>query len=289
MAMPIMGKRVSGLLDEELIRARDWHSICSTGSGSEHEGEDASSSSLSGLVCEFFEPDEPNTAIDDRRREDVERDDDGGIDNVAEVLQNVLDPFRKSDKRLRLRLYSDVMKTSEALRWLRSSGSGYRRAVMARLREHGYNAGICKAKWEGSGALTAGNYEYVDIVVNNKERYIVDLGFSAEFEIARPTEEYEKLTAVMPKVMVGRADEVKQVVRIMSEAARRSMKRRGLIVPPWRKSRYMVVKWLGPYRRTVNPLPTSSWASQAAGKREVKCRTVGFNAAPPPRAGAIVL
>ena len=51
-----------------------------------------------------------------------------------------------------------------------------------------------RAQWESSGGgLTAGNYEYIDVLVNKKgdraddERYIVDLDFAEQFEIARAT------------------------------------------------------------------------------------------------------
>ncbi|KAM0935817.1 hypothetical protein DsansV1_C27g0196851 [Dioscorea sansibarensis] len=144
---------------------------------------------------------------------------------------------------------------------------------MGRLREWGYNAGVCTTRWESSGGLTAGSYEYVDVVVGEKLRYIVDLDFKAEFEIARATTEYEKVVRELPKVMVAAPEELRRVVRVVAEAARRSMKSKGLHVPPWRKGRYVVAKWTGPYRRTVN---AGGGAVVRAGVEIIKCRAVGF-------------
>ena len=285
MAMLIEGRRADYDQLDERVRARFCYS-CSS-SGSEHDGDgaaaDAASSCLSGLVHGFFEPpDEPESA---NRKENSS--DDGGNNSdddarlMEEAVRDLLNPFNKPDHQFRLHLYSQVVKASEALAWLRPSGSGYRRGVMARLRDLGYVAGICKSRWDGSGGLTAGNYEYIDIVIGSteKDRYIVDLDFAAQFEIARATTEYEKLVSLLPRVMVCRAEETKQVVRIMAGAARRSLKSKNLSIPPWRKSRYMLAKWLGPYRRTIKPLPSSAGVAVAGGGK-VCCRTIGFKTAP---------
>lgn len=278
MAMLIRGKRVSEPELEERVKARSWYAS----SGSEHDGEP---SSLSELVYSFLEAgDEPTyKEVDECSRGtnvdelDCEA---GPVADVAVALQAALNPYKDSNLPFLLRLYSQVVRASEAFAALRSNGSGYRRAVMVQLRQVGYNAGICKARWEGSGGLTAGNYEYIDIVMNQDERYIVDLEFASQFGVARATPEYERLMASLPNVMVCRGERLRQVVKIMAEAARRSLKIRDLSVPPWRKSRHILAKWLGPYRRTVNPLPSSAGATVVSGG-DVKCRAVGFKTAPP--------
>eukprot|EP00250_Pteridium_aquilinum_P003270 c13595_g1_i1 orf=653-1408(+) len=90
-----------------------------------------------------------------------------------------------------------------------------------------------------------------------EERMIVDIDFKAQFEIARPSSEYSRLLNLVPKVFVGRAQRVKQIVKMMSQAAKRSLQGQGLLLPPWRKSKYMQAKWLSPiYRRTTNIEPT---------------------------------
>jgi PDDEXK-like family of unknown function len=66
---------------------------------------------------------------------------------------------------------------------------------------------------------------------------------------------------------------MRRVLRILADEAKRSLKSRGLSVPPWRKRQFLMAKWLGPYRRTTNPVPASM--GMAAGE-DVKCRAVGF-------------
>ncbi|PIN14021.1 hypothetical protein CDL12_13368 [Handroanthus impetiginosus] len=157
----------------------------------------------------------------------------------------------------------------------------FRRNVMAYLRSCGYNAAICKTKWQSSGGLTAGNHEFFDVIrTENSTRYFIDMDFASEFEIARPTDSYERLLQHLPRVFVGTSEDLKQILKVVSDAARRSLKSKDLHLPPWRKHRFMQNKWFGPYRRTENLFPVSfSSPSTAKQSYGVKCRAVGFNAA----------
>lgn len=283
MAVFIKAKRVSDPLDDR-VKARLLSSAgpatSSRSSGSEHDGDP--SSCLCRLVHGFLDLDEPKlpAAASSNCKEIIRSDDDEecGSDRdlsyARRVAETVRDLLCSSSARPDLR--SAVTEAAAGLS--RSSGSGYRREVMAKLRERGYNAGLCKASWASRGTLTAGSYEYIDILFDEmQERYLVDLDFAEQFEIARATSEYEKLVASLPAVVTANAEEVKQAVRAMAEAAKRSLKRTELSVPPWRKRRYMMAKWFGPYRRTVNPSPANV-GPVVAGKGEmvVKCRAVGF-------------
>ncbi|KAL0436697.1 UNVERIFIED_CONTAM: hypothetical protein Sradi_0377600 [Sesamum radiatum] len=114
-----------------------------------------------------------------------------------------------------------------------------RRNVMAYLRNCGYNAAVCKTKWESSGGLAAGNYEFIDVLRKEySTRYFVDLDFASEFEIARPTNSYERLLQHVPRVFIGTSEDLKQILKLVSDSARRSLKSRGLHLPPWRKNRF---------------------------------------------------
>lgn len=106
-------------------------------------------------------------------------------------------------------------------------------------------------------------------------RYILELEFGTGIELARATEEYQRIVKAVPDVVVAKADAIGKAVRLVAEAARRSLRESGMHVPPWRKSRYMLAKWLGPYKRSTSVLmgPISG--------ADVKCRAVGF----PPAAG----
>ncbi|OAY82350.1 hypothetical protein ACMD2_17899 [Ananas comosus] len=270
-------------------------------SGSEH-------AALSGLIHAFFESEAGGgDAVDGAAAASVAaatavEDSDGGEESdaedgdravkTAEEVRALLGAAGKGDS-FRIRLTADVSAAVEALAAFQRSRSAFCRAVMARLRECGYNAGLCKARWDGSKGIAAGNYEYIDVVAAataddgvGGRRYIIDVGFAAEFELARATEEYGRVAGALPAVAVARPEEVRRAVKAVAKAARRSLQSRGLSVPPWRKRRFMAAKWLGPYRRTTNPLPASAGAAAvavaAAGGGDVVCRAVGF-AAPLPQ------
>ncbi|WOH12775.1 hypothetical protein DCAR_0832283 [Daucus carota subsp. sativus] len=126
-----------------------------------------------------------------------------------------------------------------------------RRILTDELVFHGYNASICKSRWEKSALYPAGEYEYIDVLVDGEERILIDIDFKSEFEIARSTSNYKTILQSLPYIYVGKADRLKQVVSIISEAAKQSLKKRGMHIPPWRKAEYMRAKWLSPYTRTT--------------------------------------
>lgn len=63
---------------------------------------------------------------------------------------------------------------------------------------------------------------------------------------------------------MGKPDRLQQIVAVVSEAAKQSLKKKGLHVPPWRKPEYMRAKWLSPYQR-------SSTASDITGFENSPC------------------
>ncbi|KAG1368698.1 hypothetical protein COCNU_14G011660 [Cocos nucifera] len=132
-----------------------------------------------------------------------------------------------------------------------------RRIVTDGLQSLGYDASICKSRWEKTPSFPAGEYEYVDVIVAG-ERLLVDVDFRSEFEIARSTKTYRAVLQSLPSIFVGKPDRLQQIVAVVSEAARQSMKKKGLSFPPWRKPEYIKAKWLSPYQRTtalVKPQP----------------------------------
>lgn len=144
--------------------------------------------------------------------------------------------------------------------------SSLRRFVMNSLRSSGYNAAVCKTRWEQTIGQPAGDYEFIDVVIEGSrfknERFFVDINFRAQFEIARPTDDYNALLQRLPTLFVGRGEKLCGIIKIMCGATRKSLKERGMSLPPWRKYRYMQAKWLGAYKRTTNP--TSSRVAQVA-------------------------
>jgi uncharacterized protein (TIGR01615 family) len=97
----------------------------------------------------------------------------------------------------------------------------------------------------------AGEYEYIDVVVDGAERLIVEVDFRSQFEIARSTKGYRAVLQCLPLIFVGKEERLQQIVAVSSEAARQSLKKKGLSFPPWRKPEYMRNKWLSNYERLI--------------------------------------
>lgn len=242
-------------------------------SGSEHGGDD--SPSLSNLVDSFLSGGDWNLPP-----ENNESDSEGESDPLEEITFPTIiirtDPLRNF-------LLSHVNKAIQLFSGTKLDKSMINRSVMGYLREIGLNAAICKTKWESSGGITAGSHEFVDVAVSNtatsmNQRYFIEIDFASEFEIARPTSAYERVLNTLPKLFVGTKEELKQIVKDMGDVAKRSLKSRGLILPPWRKNRFMQNKWFGSYKRTVNLVPlSSSFDLTVKSGFGVKCRCVGFD------------
>ncbi|CAI9118337.1 OLC1v1019896C1 [Oldenlandia corymbosa var. corymbosa] len=118
----------------------------------------------------------------------------------------------------------------------------------------GFNASICKSKWDKTSSIPAGEYEYIDVIVEG-ERVLIDIDFRSEFEIARSTGNYKAILQSLPFIFVGGIDRLQQIIAIVSEAARLSLKKKGMHIAPWRKAEYMKAKWISPSVRTTVPPP----------------------------------
>uniref|UniRef100_A0A1D1XTS5 1,6-anhydro-N-acetylmuramyl-L-alanine amidase AmpD n=2 Tax=Anthurium amnicola TaxID=1678845 RepID=A0A1D1XTS5_9ARAE len=134
-------------------------------------------------------------------------------------------------------------------------GSECRKVVADDLVTLGLEASVCLSRWDKSPYFPAGEYEYVDVIAEGGERLIVDIDFRSEFEIARSTKSYRAVLQVLPVIFVGREERLEQIIAVASEAARQSLKKKGLHVPPWRKPEYMRAKWLSPHQRVAPPPP----------------------------------
>ncbi|KAK7245418.1 hypothetical protein RIF29_40264 [Crotalaria pallida] len=130
-----------------------------------------------------------------------------------------------------------------------------RNIVIEGLIALGYDASLCKSRWEKSTFIPAGEYEYIDVIAG-KERVLIDIDFRSEFEIARSTKAYKAILQILPYIFVGKCDRLQSIVAIASEAAKQSLKKKGMHVPPWRKVEYVKAKWLSPYKRTTITPPS---------------------------------
>ncbi|KAI4311934.1 hypothetical protein MLD38_036798 [Melastoma candidum] len=148
----------------------------------------------------------------------------------------------------------------------------FKRQLMVRLRERGFDAGFCKSKWEKTSGFPPGEYSFVDVNVHGV-RYFVDTDLSRQFEMARCTEQYRLLLNMIPQVFVGRGEELKHLVRIMCSAQKRSMKKMDLHIPPWRRKGYVLSKWFGPQERsTTDGIRARDQAPRDRGYISYYCR-----------------
>lgn len=255
-------------------------------SGSEYssDGYGDSSSCLSDLVYGFLEP--AGEIIFSGDNDSVESELNDSVSDHAESTLSLLRAAANDPDPFRAQLISDVSaalcESQSSFSDIDSSRPFLRRRVMAFLRNLGHDAAICKTKWPSSSNVTAGNYQFIDVVESNhfpQTRYIIDLDFAGQFEIARPSDRYSRLLQSIPTLYVGRAEDLKQVVDAVCGEARRSLKSRGLHLPPWRKNGCMQNKWFGPCRRTINPTPNTVDTLSHSAPLAVKCRSIGFDEA----------
>lgn len=106
----------------------------------------------------------------------------------------------------------------------------------------------------------------MDVKLGDRTRFIVELCLAGNFQIARPSTRYSALMDLFPRVFVGTAEELKQVVRLMCNAMKESMTSTDLLLPPWRRNGYMQAKWFGSYKRSTTlkkPTPDQEAAAAA--------------------------
>ncbi|KAI7757573.1 hypothetical protein M8C21_016464 [Ambrosia artemisiifolia] len=204
---------------------------------------------------------------------------DGVVDDMEEMKEALERLLRvENGDEVRRNLIIDVEKASrDAVEDDRSSQSlGFKRRLMARLRDQGLDAGLCKSKWEKKGGrLLAGVHEYIDVNVQ-QTRYVISISLLEEFEIARPTITYSSLLEILPNISVFKVEDFKQIVKIMSRAMKKSMSQMKMPVPPWRRREYVQAKWFGSYKRTTNEFPTK----KTPDRNVVNKKSIGFISIP---------
>ncbi|KAL5065200.1 hypothetical protein RYX36_026937, partial [Vicia faba] len=98
--------------------------------------------------------------------------------------------------------------------------------VAEALSSLGYDSSICKSKWEKTSSCPSGEYQFIVAIVEG-EALIIDIDFRSEFEIARSTGTYKTTLQSLPYIFVGEKERLKQIVSIVSEAAKQSLKKEG--------------------------------------------------------------
>ncbi|XP_068639571.1 uncharacterized protein [Aristolochia californica] len=228
--------------------------------------------SLADMVLGFYEEGEesPESCTDEGADAEEEEED-------PETIAERQAFWESQDQLLKTTLYRTTsfetkirQKTEEVLRELRSGGlicvcpkpvaGGCRNCLLRdlteRLRNSGYDSAFCKSKWRSSPDIPSGEHRYVEVVEasgKNGVRVVIEVDFQGEFEMARANQEYNKLTNRLPQVFVGKAERLKNLIKILCGAAKKCMKENKMHMGPWRKYKYMQAKWFGNCERMKPP------------------------------------
>ena len=110
-----------------------------------------------------------------------------------------------------------------------------------------------------------GEYEYIDVEVccnQSVERLIVDVDFQDQFVLARATPNHLSALKLLPTVFVGTTKRLEQILQIMSESVKLSLKQNSMPLPPWRTLNFYHAKWLSAHERVV---AEKSWQRSPRG------------------------
>lgn len=251
--VPARFKRVAEAFDEVAQR------LCG---GGEEDSTQETAVDLSDLVKSFMESGESGEGVykevgDEEREGSDESEGDWGDWEVREELSGLLLGGGDDGDEVKRNIREEVKKACGGAGNVCSS-IGFKRRVVTRLRDRGFDAGLCKSKWDRIGRFPSGSHDYMDITVSGT-RYIIEFSLSAEFSIARATESYTSLLQLVPPIFVGKVEELKQVVRLMCNAIKVSMRSVDMHVPPWRRFGYMKAKWFGSnFERTIGKFTTET-------------------------------
>lgn len=164
--------------------------------------------------------------------------------DACEILKSLIPCAILSERNL----LADTTKIIEKNKMSKRKDNVCRKTIVESLVAMGYDASICQSRWEKSPQVSAGDYEYIDVIFEG-DRLIIDIEFRSEFEIARSTKTYKSVLQALPNTFVGKSDRLQKIISIVSEAAKQSLKKKGMPVPPWRQPEYVKAKWLSPYTR----------------------------------------
>ncbi|KAK7348386.1 hypothetical protein VNO80_22940 [Phaseolus coccineus] len=264
--IPVRFERLAAAFQADVARVR----LCESGE-TEHSPEELTD--LSDLVKSFMEREgEEEDAVGvgwDDGDEDLEWFD----SEKREILERIFGGDGDDDAKQLIR--REVELALELVGENENSSPQFKPQLVSRLRDKGFDAGLCKCKWEKNRRFPGGDYEYMDVNFAGN-RYIVEISLVAEFEIARPIKQYSLLLDVFPLIFVGKLEEVKQVVRLMCSGIRSSMKSIEMYIPPWRRIGYMQAKWFSSYTRTTDEVATKRTSYPLSSSS----RCIGFDARP---------
>ncbi|KAL8151073.1 hypothetical protein V2J09_020881 [Rumex salicifolius] len=196
-------------------------------------------------------------------------------DTQEQLLMATLCRTTSIESRVRQATKEALMDSNFSCACRRSASPGVcrsclRNEVFHRLSAAGYNCSVRNSKWNSSSDIPAGEHSYIEVVGSKKGvsvRVIVELHFRAEFEMARAGEDYDRLVSRLPEVFVGKAERLRNLVKILCGAAKRCMKQNNIHMGPWRKQKYMLAKWLSSSTSAATSPPPEEAVDRFSGGR----------------------
>lgn len=172
------------------------------------------------------------------------------------LLQEVLERYRMTGSKLRQEIIKSIEKARETEYLCRCSNpkpsdacnNCFRRTLVNLLQDKGIKASLTTSKWRDTKKFPRGTHEYIEVIGSTGSRkkqvpYIVEVEFRDQFEIAKACNEYRKLLNQLPEYYIGKADYLTAIVRLVCDAAKRSMKEKNIHMGPWRKTSFVLMKW----------------------------------------------
>nr|XP_009399868.1 PREDICTED: uncharacterized protein LOC103984152 isoform X2 [Musa acuminata subsp. malaccensis] len=151
--------------------------------------------------------------------------------------------------------FSELAHLAEKVLEEQCNASCIRQSLVKLLKLSGYDAAVCSSRWQGFDKVPGGDHEYIDVVVSDggdSKHLIIDIDFRSYFEIARAVESYDAILSSLPVVFVGSFPRLQQILQVMVDAAKFSLKQNSMPLPPWRSLAYLQAKWCSKYERKHN-------------------------------------
>jgi uncharacterized protein (TIGR01615 family) len=238
--------------------------------GEEKEALGENFHSLEEKVCVFFGEDmgESDWLSSEGKPDDEYESDGNGCSNDHPVernlywesqealLQEILEHYNSTASNLRQEIIRiiEVAGKADFCKCSKPSFDGcihcLRRGVVNLLCDKGLRATLCTSKWTHTKKYPGGTHEYIEVIASTPSRkkqtpFVIELEFRDQFKIAKACDNYHKLVSQLPECYVGKPDYLNAIVRVVCDAAKRSMKEKKMHMGPWRKTSFMQMKWSG--------------------------------------------